>query len=110
MASGSEVALALNVAKELEKVCDVSVVSVPCFEVFENQSESYKDKVLQKNAKLKVAIEASNDNIWYKYLNENDLRIDVKNYMGSGAGEQVYQKAGFSVKQILRQINRKLKV
>lgn len=110
MASGSEVPLALSVAKELEKTCDVSVVSMPCFEIFEKQSESYKEKVLQKGAKLQVAIEASNDNIWFKYMGENHLRIDVKNYMGSGAGEQVYQKAGFSVKQILKQINRKLKV
>ncbi len=110
MASGSEVPLALSVAKELEKTCDVSVVSMPCFEIFEKQSESYKEKVLQKGAKLQVAIEASNDNIWFKYMGENHLRIDVKNYMASGAGEQVYQKAGFSVKQILKQINRKLKV
>ena len=63
MASGSEVPLALSVAKELEKTCDVSVVSMPCFEIFEKQSESYKEKVLQKGAKLQVAIEASNDNI-----------------------------------------------
>ena len=110
MASGSEVQLALGAAKELAKVCDVSVVSMPCLEIFEQQSEAYKEKVLQNHAKLKVAIEASNDDAWYKYLGGNHLRIDVKNYVGSGAGEQVYQKAGFSVKQILRQINRKLKV
>lgn len=110
MASGSEVPLALNVAAELEKTFDVSVVSMPCFDLFEQQSPAYKDKVLQPNAKLHVAIEASNDAIWYKYLSPSDLRIELNDYMGSGKGEDLYQKAGFSTKQILKQINKKLKV
>lgn len=110
MASGSEVPLALNVAAELEKTFDVSVVSMPCFDLFEQQSPAYKDKVLQPNAKLHVAIEASNDAIWYKYLSPSDLRIEIDDYMGSGKGEDLYQKAGFSTKQILKQINKKLKV
>lgn len=110
MASGSEVPLALNVAKELEKSFDVSVVSMPCFEIFEKQSESYKEKVLQKHAKLKVAIEASSDTIWFKYLNENDVCVQVEDYMHSGDGELVYQKAGFTVKQIIKRISKKLKV
>ena len=110
MASGSEVPLALNVAKELEKSFDVSVVSMPCFEIFEKQSESYKEKVLQKHAKLKVAIEASSDTIWFKYLNEDDVCVQVEDYMHSGEGELVYQKAGFTVKQIIKRISKKLKV
>ena len=110
MASGSEVPLALSVAKELEKSMEVSVVSIPCFELFEQQSDSYKEKVLGANPKLRVAIEASNDTIWAKYLRPSDLRVGVENYMSSGAGEQLYTKAGFSAKQIVRQINRKLKV
>lgn len=110
MASGSEVPLALNVAAELEKAFDVSVVSMPCFNLFEQQSSAYKDKVLQPNAKLHVAIEASNDAIWYKYLSPSDLRIELDDYMGSGKGEDLYQKAGFSTKQVLKQINKKLKV
>ncbi len=110
MASGSEIPLALSVAKELEKSLDVSVVSMPCFELFEEQSDAYKEKVLGSNPKLRVAIEASNDTVWAKYLRPSDLRIGVENYMSSGSGEQLYAKAGFSAKQIVRQINRKLKV
>ena len=110
MASGSEIPLALSVAKELEKSFDVSVVSMPCFEIFEQQSDSYKSKILQPNAKLRVAIEASNDSVWYKFMSSNDIFIKVENYMPGGEGEQVYQKAGFSVKQILKQINKKLKI
>lgn len=107
-ATGSEVGLALNVAKELSKKYDVSVVSFPCLEVFEEQSTSYKNKVLQKNARLRVAIEASNDARWYKYVGDNGLVIDVNSYQGSGNGSEVYSKAGFNEKDIIRQINKKL--
>ena len=109
-ASGSEVPLALNVASELEKLkYACSVVSMPCMSIFDSQSESYKAKVLQKDAALKVAIEASNDASWHKYLSEKDLRVEVEKYMSSANGEAIYQKAGFSVKQILREILKKLK-
>lgn len=110
MASGSEVPLALDVAKELEKSCSVSVVSMPCMEIFEKQSSAYKEKVLQPSAKLHVAIEASNDNSWQRYLSTNDIRIQIDDYACSGRGEEVYQKAGFSTKQILKQISKKLKL
>ena len=107
-ATGSEVQLALEVANEIAKKHTVSVVSMPCLEVFEKQTSAYKAKVLQKNAKLRVAIEASNDNIWYKYLSDNDLFIGVKNYMQSGSGETNYTKAGFTVKNIVKEITNKL--
>ncbi len=103
-ASGSEVSLALEVAEELGKKYDVSVVSMPCVEVFEKQSPAYKNKVLQVNAKLKVAIEASNDNVWFKYIGDNGLRIGVEDYMFSAKGEEVYEKAGFTTKEIVKKI------
>ena len=107
-ATGSEVSLALNVANELEKKYSVSVVSMPCLEIFEEQPQNYKNKVLQKNAKLRVAIEASNDSVWYKYVGENGLVIGVTEYQGSGEGKEVYSKAGFNEKDIVRAITRKL--
>ncbi len=109
--SGSEIPLSLSVASELEKMnISASVVSMPCMSLFESQTESYKSKVLQKDAELKIVIEASNDSSWYKYISENDLKIEVEKYMYSADGEMIYQKAGFSTKQILRQILKKLKV
>lgn len=108
-ATGSEVSIAVETYKELSKKHSVSVVSMPCLEVFEKQTSAYKAKVLQKTAKLRVVIEASNDSIWYKYIGDNDLFIGVKKYMQSGDGETNYIKAGFSVKNIVREINSKLK-
>ena len=107
-ASGAEVGLAMNVADELKKKYNVSVVSMPCVELFEEQSQSYKNKVLQKNAKLRVAIEASNDKVWYKYVGDNGLVIGVDEYQGSGDGLEVYNRAGFNAKEIIKQINKKL--
>lgn len=108
--SGSEVPLALTVASELEKMnISASVVSMPCMSIFDAQSESYKAKVLQKESKLKVVIEASNDPSWHKYLSENDLKIEVEKYMHSADGDTIYAKAGFSIKHILKQILKKLK-
>lgn len=106
-ASGSEVSLALQVSDELSKKFDVSVVSIPCVEIFENQSSAYKNKVLQKNAKIKVAIEASNDNVWYKFIGDDGLFVGIDDYQGSGKGDEIYSKAGFNVKDIIREITKK---
>lgn len=107
-ASGSEVSLALNVARELSKNYSVSVVSFPCVELFEEQSTAYKNKVLQKSARLRVAIEASNDNVWYKYVGDDGLVIGVNEYQKSADGKTIYNRAGFNEKDIVRAINKKL--
>ena len=107
-ASGSEVSLALNVARELSKNYSVSVVSFPCVELFEEQSTAYKNKVLQKSARLRVAIEASNDNVWYKYVGDDGLVVGVSDYQKSADGKTIYNMAGFNEKDIIRAINKKL--
>ncbi len=107
-ASGSEVSLALNVARELSKNYSVSVVSFPCVELFEEQSTAYKNKVLQKSARLRVAIEASNDNVWYKYVGDDGLVVGVSDYQKSADGKTIYNMAGFNEKDIVRAINKKL--
>lgn len=103
-ASGKEVYLAIDVANRL-KTLKTRVISFPCISEFEKQNNKYKNSVLLKNPKLKVAIEASNDNIWYKYVGENGLIVNVENYMCSGNGEEVYKKAGFDADKIAKQIN-----
>lgn len=109
-ATGSEVALAMEIAEDLSKTYAVSVVSMPCLDLFEKQTNVYKAKVLQQNARLKVVLEASNDNIWYKYIDaEKDIFVKVEDYMGSGDGKEVYSKAGFNAKSIEKEILKKIK-
>lgn len=110
-ATGSEVDLALGVKKEFNKSgVKVAVVSFPCIEEFEKQTEQYKNSVLFKDVKARVAIEASSDNIWYKYIGEKGKVINVTQYGKSGRGSEVYKKYGFSVANIKKEILKILKV
>lgn len=108
VASGSEVALAVEVAKELEKKHHlVNVVSMPSIEVFEKQTASYKAKVIAKDA-LVVVIEASNDTKWLKVLPNCEF-FGVEEYQGSGDGAEIYANAGFTVKNIVKFVENKFK-
>lgn len=107
-ATGRELALATEVAKNLEAF-GVRVISVPCESLFEKEDEKYKKSVLLKNPKLKVAIEASNDNLWHKYVGENGLIFGVSAYQTSGKGSEVYKNAGFDAKQIASAITKAYK-
>lgn len=109
VASGSEVALAVNVANELKKKYAVNVVSMPSIEVFERQSVSYKNKVLSKDASLIVAIEASNDCKWLKVVGERGVFFGLDSYQSSGTGDEVYSSAGFNVKNVTKFIENKIK-
>lgn len=108
-ASGTEVDLAIQVASFYADL-GVRVISMPCESVFSQQEKSYRNKVLLKNPVLKIAIEASNDNLWYKYIGESGLLVNVTDYQFSGSGSEVYQKAGFNTADIITKINKALKV
>lgn len=76
MASGSEVELAVNAKAELAKAgIDVRVVSMPCLELFEQQDEAYKEQVLPKAVRARVAVEAASDFGWGKYVGLTVLRF-----------------------------------
>lgn len=109
VASGSEVELAVKVAKELRKKYLVNVVSMPSIEMFEKQTTVYKNKVINKDAELVVSIEASNDTKWLKVLGRNGVSFGIENYIHSGNGEEVYSKAGFNVKNIVKFVEAKFK-
>lgn len=106
IATGTEVELAMNITKHLEKTA-IRIVSMPCENIFYQQENSYKNKVLS-NSKLRVIIEASNDNIWHKYLRKDDLLVGVTKYFGSGNGAEIYKTAGFDEKIIAKAILNKL--
>lgn len=108
IATGREVALAVDVAQNLEKY-GVRVISMPSENVFDAQPKTYKNKVRLKDARLRVVIEASNDPIWYKYVGENGLILNVTNYLSSGSSADCYQKAGYTTANVLKQIEKNLK-
>lgn len=107
IATGSEVYLALEVKKILEeKDVAVRVVSMPCIEIFEEQPEEYKRKVLPQEVKNKVAIEAGRNIGWYKYVGNNGLVISI-DYFGDSASYSILQKEyGFTPEKISEKIKK----
>ncbi len=108
VASGSEVPLAIATAKELGKKHKVNVVSMPSLEIFEEQTTSFKSKVLPKDM-LTIYVEMSNDAKPLKILPKNSYLYEVENYQYSGNGEVVVEKAGFNVKALAKFVENKLK-
>jgi len=91
VASGSEVNLAMEVAKDL----DARVVSVPCFDLFDEQDISFKNELLKGKV---VAIEAARGFEWYKYADEV---IGMDTFGASGKGGEVYKYFGFDKDKII---------
>lgn len=108
-ATGTEVYLAMEVADKLSSL-GVRVISVPNEKLFASQTASYKSKVLLPNPILKVAIEATNDNVWYKYIGTDGVLINIDSYQHSGNGQEVYEKAGFNAENVVSKIKKALKV
>lgn len=109
VASGSEVSLAVRLAKELRKKYQVNVVSMPSIEMFEKQNNNYKNKIIDKEAKLVVGIEASNDTKWLKILGKNGEFFGIEDYAKCGEGTEVVEKAGFNIKNMVKFVETKLK-
>lgn len=102
MSSGSEVHLVYEVAKKLEeKNIGVRVVSMPSWELFESQSEEYKEEVLPKKIYKRMAVEAGSDLGWYKYIGLDGKVIAMESFGASGPGNEVFKKFGFTVENIL---------
>ena len=78
--------------------------------IFDKQSDKYKSMIMLHDPILRVAIEATNDNVWYKYIGSDGLLININEYQYSGNGNEVYSKAGFNVENVVSKINEKLKV
>ena len=102
MASGSEVHVALEAAMELqEKNIDVRVVSMPCWELFEDQEDAYKEMVLPSHVEKRLAVEAGQSLGWEKYTGKNGAIIGMETFGSSAPGDVVLEKFGFNVDNIV---------
>lgn len=99
IATGSEVHLAVNVAKSIKNI-NIRVVSMPCLELFENQSIDYKRNILDKKVKT-ISLEASKSNIWYKYVDEC---YDVNTFGKSGNYEDLKTYFNFNEEYLSKYI------
>ena len=100
IATGSEVELAINSAELLQaEGIKVKVVSIPCTELFDSQSEEYKLQVL--GTKPKVAIEAGTKDFWYKYLNAGDEVIGLDCFGESAPLKDLLEHFGFTNEKVV---------
>jgi transketolase len=106
IATGSEVNLAVQAQKELKaQGKDVSVVSLPSFDLFEAQDEAYKESVLPKAVTKRVAIEAASPFGWERYIGSEGKMIGINHFGASAPGDYVLEQFGFTVENVVNTFN-----
>ena len=109
IATGSEVALAIDVARELETDgSKVRVVSMPSVELFEEQSKEYKEELLPLNIRRRVSLEMGNSALWYKYVGLDGLAIGIDKFGASAPANKVIKEYGFTVEAVVEKIKNEL--
>ena len=105
IATGSEVELAVGAKAELAKEgMDVRVVSMPCMDIFEEQSEEYKEKVLPKAVRKRVAVEALGDFGWGRYVGLDGAAVTMKGFGASAPAGLLFKKFGFTVENVVEAV------
>lgn len=105
LASGSEVNLAVEVAKELEQQGKgVRVISMPNWYAFEQQSSEYKESILPSDVTKRIAIEMASPLGWHKYVGIEGKVIGINSFGASAPGDLVVEKYGFTKENILKQV------
>lgn len=109
IATGSEVSLALDAANKLhQEGIAVRVVSMPSWELFEEQSEEYKETVLPKSVTARVAIEAASPMGWERYVGLQGTTVTLNHFGASAPAKTVFQKFGFTADNIVEQAKKVL--
>lgn len=102
IATGSEVELCVKAKAALaEKGVNARVVSMPCMEEFEKQSEEYKASVLPKDVKARVCVEAGSPYSWYKYAGDNGEIVAMNSFGASGPAGVLFPHFGFTVDNVV---------
>ena len=99
MSCGSELQHALGAASKLGD--SVRVVSMPCFERFERESAEYREEVLPKSCRKRVAIEAGVPHIWYQYVGLDGKVIGLHQFGLSAPGAEVMEERGIDAKHVV---------
>ena len=103
IATGSEVALALEAAETLGN--KVRVISMPSSNIFDAQTSDYKESVLPSNVTKRVAIEAAHTDFWYKYVGLNGKVVGMTTFGESAPGNVLLEHFGFTVENVVKTVN-----
>ena len=108
LATGSETSLASEVGHKLATDGIYSkIISMPCHELFDQQSEEYKNKILSET-NLVVSIEASETNFWKKYTGNSGLNFGINNFGKSAPYKKIFDHFGLNSENIIMKIKEKL--
>ena len=102
VASGSEVQLALDAAKELKNdSINANVVSMPCLDIFLDQDKEYQNKIINPEKPILV-VECAHPNSWYRILNRNDKVIGIETFGESAPGSELLNHFGFNTDNVTK--------
>ena len=108
LATGSEVSLAIEVAKSMNDK-RIRIVSMPCWEIFERQSDEYKTSLIPDRGAMKISMEAGIVDGWEKYIGPNGLSIGINHFGASAPGKNLAEEFGFTAEQVEVKIRDHLK-
>ena len=106
IATGSEVMIAVEAAKALEKKIPVRVVSMPCCEIFKNQDIDYQESVLPVHITKRIAIEAAHPDYWYQFVGREGKVIGINRFGASAPYQVLHYEYGFTPERIIDTIER----
>ena len=110
IASGSEVSLSIEAKEVLAKEgVDVRVVSMPCMDIFEKQSLEYKEKVLPKAVRARVAVEALSEFGWGKYVGLDGKTVCLDRFGASAPAGVLFKEFGFTVDNVVKAVKEVIK-
>ena len=110
IASGSEVSLAIEAKEVLTKEgIDVRVVSMPCMDIFEKQSDEYKEKILPKSVRARVVVEALSEFGWGKYVGIDGKTICLDRFGASAPADVLFKEFGFTVEDVVKAVKEVVK-
>ena len=105
IASGSEVSLSIEAKEVLAKErIDVRVVSMPCMDIFEKQSDEYKEKILPKVVRARVAVEALSEFGWGKYVGLDGKTVCIDRFGASAPADVLFKEFGFTVENVVKAV------
>lgn len=109
IASGSEVQLGVEAREALKaEGIDVRVVSMPCMDVFDAQSDEYKEKVLPKSVRARVGVEALSDFGWGKYIGLDGEMVSMHSFGASAPANLLFEKFGINTDAVVAAVKKTL--
>ncbi len=110
MATGSEVSLAVSAKAELEKDgVSVRVVAMPSWELFDQQSESYKESIFPSSVNNRVSIEMGISLGWDRYVGPKGKKMSIETFGASGTGSAVMELFGFTTENVVKTVKNLIK-